>query len=238
MNEDTNSSAEPADADPVPDVSGIVKTFLAVVTGPSAFFAHMPRSGGYAQPLVFMVATGVAAGLVRALLGMLGFIHGLSFLMALAAIFIAPIVIVVFGFIAAALMFVIWKLMGSERDFETAYRCTAYAGGISPVAQLLMVIPYLGIVLALAWWALILVLASTQVHQIRQATAATVFGAIAALLAVLGLGAQFAAQRMESVLTNTQQGMRSGNGANQSAGKAMQDLGNMLEKMNNSRQGQ
>ncbi|MEJ2346411.1 MAG: YIP1 family protein [Gammaproteobacteria bacterium] len=238
MTEETNPGAAPAGAGTVPAVSGIVKTFLAVVTGPSEFFAQMPRTGGYAEPLVFMVAMGVAAGLVRALLGMFGLIHGLSFLMAFAAIFIAPILIVIFGFVGAALLFVVWKLMGSERDFETAYRCTAYAGGISPVAQLLMVIPYLGIVLALAWWALILVLASTQVHQIRQATAATVFGAIAALLAVMGLGAQFAAHRMETVLTNAQHQMQlRGDGA-QSAGKAMQDLGNALEKMNHSRQGQ
>lgn len=222
-----------------PSAAGIVGTFIAVVTRPGEFFTAMPRTGGFVQPLIFMIIMGVAGGIVRAVLGMLGLVHGLAVAMALASIVLTPILVVIFGFIGAAILFVIWKLMGSEQDFETAYRCTAYGSAISPITQVFAVIPYLGAVLALAWWTLILVLASTRVHQIRQGVAATVFGIIAVIFAVVSVGAQIAARRMENALNNAQNQMQYGqDGAKQDPGKAMQNLGKMLEKRGKNAQSQ
>lgn len=241
MSEEMNTT--PADTQAgggsAPSAAGIVSTFMAVVTRPGEFFTAMPRTGGFVQPLIFMIVMGVAAGIVRAVLGILGLVHGLPMAMALASIILTPIFVVIFGFIGAAILFVIWKIMGSEQDFETAYRCTAYGGAISPITQLFAVIPYLGSVLALAWWTLILVLASTRVHKIRQGVAATVFGIIAVLLALASIGAQITARRMESALNNAQNKMQYGqDGTKQDPGKAMQDLGKMLQKMGKDAQSQ
>ncbi|HKK05371.1 MAG TPA: Yip1 family protein [Gammaproteobacteria bacterium] len=240
MSEDTHITSASATngGDNLPSAAGIVQTVIAVITRPSEYFEAMPRNGGFVQPLIFMVVMGVAAGLVHAVLGLLGLLPGVSAAMALAAIVLAPILIAIFGFVGAAILFVIWKLMGSEQDFETAYRCTAYGSAISPVTQILSVIPYLGTVLGLAWWTFILVTASTRVHRIRQGVAAAVFGIIALLLAVASVGAEMAARRMQSVLEQETQQLRSGTANGQDAGQAMQDLGKMLQKLGkNAKQG-
>jgi len=240
MSEDTNIGSQSAagSGDNLPSASGIVQTFVAVVTRPAEYFAAMPRTGGFVQPLIFMVLMGVAAGVVHALLGLFGLLPGVSGAMALAAIVLAPILIAIFGFVGAAILFVIWKIMGSEQSFETAYRCTAYGSAISPLTQILSVVPYLGSVLGLAWWAFILVTASTRVHHIRQGVAAAVFGVIALVFAVMSVGAEMAARHMQSVLDQAREQLQSGQGGSQDGGQAMQDLGKMLEKLGKNSQQQ
>lgn len=228
----TGAGAETAAATSLP------QTVFAVMLQPAGFFATMPRSGGYVQPLLFMVVMGVAAGVVRAVLGLAGLAGGVSTAMAFAAIIITPIIIAVFGFVVAAVLFVIWKIMGSEQDFETAYRCTAYGSAIAPITQILTVLPYAGVVLNLAWWALILVTASVQVHQIRRTTAAAVFGVIAIIFAAVGIGGELAARRMTGALEQAQHKFDYGHGNPQDAGKAMQQLGTMLQNMGKAAQQQ
>jgi hypothetical protein len=238
MSEDTNPTSEQTQIRSAPSVENIVKTFIAVVTRPAEFFSAMPRTGGFVQPLIFMVIMGVAGGVVRAVLGILGLLNGVHLAMAFASIIIAPILIAIFGFVGAAILYVVWKIMGSDQSFETAYRCTAYGGAISPITQALMVIPYLGIVLVMAWWTLILVIASTRVHRIRQGVAATVFGIIAAIFAVTGISAQVAARHMENALNNAQNNMHFDKNDAKDPGKAMQDLGKMFEKIGKAAQDQ
>lgn len=211
--------------------TSILPIFFAVVLHPGDFFAAMPRNGGYIQPLLFMVVMGAAAGVVRAVLGMTGLAGNISTAMALAAIVITPLLIAILGFVVAAVLFVLWRIMGSEQDFETAYRCTAYGSAISPVTQLLAVIPYAGLLLNLAWWTIILVAASVQAHRIRRTAAAAVFGIIAVLFAVVGVGSEIAARRMTAELHQAQHNLKYGNGDSQDAGKAMQELGTMLQQM-------
>jgi hypothetical protein len=74
-----------------------------------------------------------------------------SFFMGLAFIVIAPIATALFSFVSGAILYIIWKLMGSQEPFETAFRCGAYAAAISPLTTLLGVIPYLGSLLGLGW---------------------------------------------------------------------------------------
>lgn len=211
----------------------IKRAFIEVMFRPDAFFSTMPRSGGYRDPLIFMVVMGVAAGLIKAVLGLVG-LADMPTAMALAAVVITPILIAVFGFVGAAVLFVIWKIMGSDRDFETAYRCAAYGSAISPAAQLLHAIPYLGLVLGLAWWTLILVVASVRVHQVRRTVAMATFGIIAAVLAVAGVGAEVTAHRMADALKHAQQ---NGGPGQQDAGKMLENMGKMLQNMNKQQQG-
>ena len=87
----------------------------------------MPKSGGFVEPLVFMVSMGVVSGVIQSVLALVGLSFAASFAMAIASIIIVPIMTGIFGFVGGAILFVIWKIMGSEQSFETAYRCGAYA---------------------------------------------------------------------------------------------------------------
>ena len=173
----------------------IIDTVKAVITNPAEFYRGMPKTGGFQDPLIFMVVMGVATGLIQAILGIVHVGMRVSVGMALASIVISPIIIGIAGFIGGAILFVIWKLMGSQESYETAYRCGAYAAAIWPITTLLGIIPYIGPLIGLAWGLWLLVIASVEVHKIAAKTAWLVFGIIAALLAILSLGAQAAGRR-------------------------------------------
>ena len=112
--------------------------------------------------------------------------------------------VLIFGFIGAAIMFVIWKLMGSDESFETAYRCGAYAAAISPITSVLGVIPYIGSLIGLAWGLYLVVTASVEVHKLPAKKAWMVFGIIGAVLAIMSLSAQASARKMQKGMADWQ----------------------------------
>jgi hypothetical protein len=213
------------------NITAILNTMVEVIRNPVGFFRRMPKSGGFVEPLIFMVSMGVAAGVIQAILAILGLGFAGSFLMALTSIIIVPIMVGIFGFVGAAILFVIWKIMGSQQSFETAYRCGAYAGGIVPVTTVLGIIPYLGPILGLVWGTYLIVVASVEVHNIAAKTAWIVFGAIAALFALISIGSQFTARRVTSGLNKWEQEMgKTGEMTPEEAGKAMGEFLKGLEK--------
>lgn len=218
--------------------TGIVQAFIAVLTRPSSFFATMPPSGGFVQPFLFMLVMGLAGGFVRAVLGVSGLMHGVSVLMALAAIIMTPVMIAIFGFVGAAILFVVWKLMGSEQSFETAYRCAAYGSAISPVTQALTVIPYFGVLLGMAWWAFILVCASIRVHRIRRQTAIAVFGVTAAIFALVSVSGEYAVRHGNSMVDKALHDSKHGHGSAGNPGQSMQDLSKIFKQVGKAMQKQ
>jgi hypothetical protein len=178
------------------DLNSILNTVMGVITNPVGFFRDMPKSGGFVPPLIFAVVMGVAAGVVRAILGILGIGFAGSFFMAIMLIVITPILVAIFGFVGAAIMFFIWRLMGSQESFETAYRCGAYATAISPITSLLYLIPYLGSLVGLVWMMYLLVIASIEVHNIAARTAWIVFGSLCALFAILTLWSEHSTRNL------------------------------------------
>ncbi|PKN32553.1 MAG: hypothetical protein CVU61_17575 [Deltaproteobacteria bacterium HGW-Deltaproteobacteria-19] len=182
-------------ADQNMNVAEIPQTALKVIMSPGAFFREMPKTGGYVEPLVFMVAMGVISGLLQAVFSLLGLQFKASVGMALGSIVIFPIMIAVMGFVVAAIMFAIWKLMGSEESYETSYRCVAYVSALSPIMTVLNLIPYLGSVVALLIACYYYVMASVEAHGIPARKAWTVFGIIAAVLVVMSLSGQYTAKK-------------------------------------------
>ncbi len=178
------------------NLTEIPQTALRVLMSPAAFFREMPRSGGYAEPLAFMVAMGVLSGLLQSALSFLGLQFMASVGMALSSIVIFPIAIAVVGFLAAGILFVIWKLMGSGENYETSYRCVAYVSALSPIMTVLNVIPYIGTAAGLVIACFYYVAASVEVHGIPARKAWLVFGLLAALLIVMNVSGQMAAKRM------------------------------------------
>lgn len=172
------------------DVSSMPDQVVQIITQPQAFFRGMARTGGYIDPIVFMVVMGVSAALIQIVLSFIGL--GEFGMMAAAtgglmAIFILPVFMIIGGFIMAAVGFVIWRFLGSEQNYETAFRCVAYVSAIAPVAAVLSIIPYLGTIIHVAWGMFLIFLASTEVHGIRQQTAKMVFGILGVLLVIMSV---------------------------------------------------
>lgn len=178
------------------NLAAIPQAAISVLTGPSDFFMKMPKSGGFVEPLVFAVIMGVIAGLIQTIFSLAGLSLAAGMAMGVASIIITPVMVAIFGFVGAAIMFVIWKLMGSQESYETAYRCGAYISVLTPITTVLGIIPYVGTAIGIALMMLFIVLASIVVHRIPAGKAWLVFGIIGAVLIVLNIGGQFAARRI------------------------------------------
>ncbi|HQT97059.1 MAG TPA: YIP1 family protein [Thermodesulfobacteriota bacterium] len=177
------------------DFAGIPQTAKKVLTSPPEFFREMPRTGGFVEPLVFMIAMGVVAGLIQSILSVLRLQVGAGMAMGMGSVIIMPIMIGIFGFVGAAVLFLIWKLMGSRESYETAYRCGAYIGALAPISVLLHLIPFAGPAASVILTTFFLVTASVAVHNIPSRKAWMVFGIIGGLLVFFSVGAEFEARR-------------------------------------------
>jgi hypothetical protein len=205
------------------DFAAIPGTAIRVLTSPAAFFREMPKKGGFVEPLVFMVAMGVAGGIIQAAVALLHLRAAAAAGMGLSAIVAVPVMVAVFGFVGAAILFGIWKVMGSQEDYEAAYRCCAYLAAVSPVTILLGVVPYAGGALGLALMTYYLVIASVEVHKLPSQKSWMVFGIIGAFLALMGLSAEIAARRAAARMQESAK-------AWQQQGEAMQKGAEELQK--------
>jgi len=180
--------------------AAIPQTALNVVTKPSAFFKGMPKSGGFMEPLVFVVMIGVITGVIQAIINLTGFGQNggyeASIKASISMILFMPIFAAVFSFIGAAILFVIWKLMGSQENYETAYRCAAYLIALTPITTIIGVIPYAGGIISMAMYLFYLVTASIHVHNIPSQKAWLVFGIIIAILLLFGLSTEYKVRKM------------------------------------------
>ncbi len=206
-----------------------------VITDPAGFFQQMPRKGGFGAPLIYVIVIAVITAAVQAILGMIGFGPAGMFATGIAGLVLLPILAAMGSFIGAAILFVIWKLMGSEEDYETAYRCAAYAYGYAPVAALVSGIPYAGTLVQILWPTVLIVLATIHVHGRKPALAWGVFGVLGILAAVSMLGTEIAARRFITELENASQQMEHKYGDDEftpeDAGQAVKDLLQNLKKM-------
>ena len=167
----------------------ILNTMKEVILNPAGFFRTMPRGGGFTDPLIFVAGIGIIVGVINLILSITGLGFAGSFGTALLFLIVTPVFAIIFGFVGAAIMFVIWKIMGSQEPFETAYRCGAYAAAITPVTTILGIVPYLGAALGLVWMTYLVVCASIEVHAIRAQRAWIVFGVLFGILLVTNLSA-------------------------------------------------
>ncbi|MCE5194225.1 MAG: YIP1 family protein [Nitrospiraceae bacterium] len=184
-------------------IENLLSTAVKVITNPWGFYREMPKTGGFQDPIIFfivMVVIAMVIGFIGALLHIggapIGVMAGTAG--ALIGIIIGPIVGLVFSFVAAAILFVIWKIMGSQENYEVAYRCAAYSSGIVPITTILGFIPYIGSLLALIWGFYLLIVASIETHKIKSNVAWLVWGIIAAIFIIVSLSAQIAARKFAS----------------------------------------
>ncbi len=208
---DTNDSSAATDSDstssnsPTPnnsgfDLSTVIEQAKQVITDPAGFYRGMAKSGGFSDPLIFALVMAAIAGAILAVLSIVGLTPLGS--AGLSMIIFLPIGVAIGGFIAAAVMFVIWKLMGSPEDYETAYRCVAYTTAILPILAVLSIIPYLGTLVRVIWGTWLMITASTEVHDRSKQTATIMCGILAVLGIVMGLGAERGQRALQGQLEN------------------------------------
>jgi hypothetical protein len=178
---------------------------LKVITDPVGFYQAMPRGSGLIEPLIFMVVMAVVAGVLSAVFSLVGL--GVANVIAggLIAIVMIPIFVVIFGFIGAGIAYAIWKGMGSQEDFETAFRCVAYTAAIAPINVVLGIFPYIGSLISALWPMALLAIASIHVHRREQQTAWAVFGIIGVLLALSNVNNERTSRQMLSGLEELQE---------------------------------
>lgn len=205
------------------DFAAIPQTAIRFITSPASFYRDMPKTGGFVEPLVFMVAMGVIGGLIQAVVSLLGLQLAASMAAGVGAIIFVPIGVAIFGFVGAAIIFVIWKLMGSTEDYETAYRCGAYASAFTPILMIVNLIPYAGMVVSTLIWVYLLVIASVEVHKIASGKAWLVFGIIGAILVVAGISGQIAAKKLAGDMQESAKQMEEASKAMQESAKQMQE---------------
>jgi hypothetical protein len=189
------------------NLSSIQKTAVSALTSPSAFFREMPKTGGFVEPLIFMVIMGIISGLIQTVFSLVGLHIAAGMAMGVASIILFPIVMAIGGFIGAAILFVIWKLLGSQEDYETAYRCGAYISVLMPIITVLGLIPYLGSAVGIALYVYFLAIASVEVHKIPSQKAWLVFGIIGAILIIINISAQITAKKFSREAVKIQEKM-------------------------------
>jgi hypothetical protein len=175
------------------------QTAVNVVTKPAEFFQGMPKTGGFLEPLVFTVIMGLISGIIQALLNVFGLGpaggYGGRIMSLFGVIIFMPIIVAIGSFIGAAILFVIWKLMGSQENYETAYRCGAYLTALSPIAAIISAVPYMGVVILLGINLFYLVMASVYVHNLPSQKAWLVFGIIGAIFAIMAVSVEYKERR-------------------------------------------
>lgn len=171
------------------DFGSMVPRALRVITAPDAFFRTMPKTGGFVDPIAFLIVIGIIDGLITWIAAVLNPAIPDSAVGASAVLVVMPVTMLLMGFVVATLMFFLWKIMGSREGFETAFRSVAYMVAISPITTAIGFFSYLNLI-GLLWSFYLLAIASIEVHRIPPRVAWTVFGVIAALFVILSLGLQ------------------------------------------------
>lgn len=230
--EPSNSVEPTAEANDAFNFGTVIEDAKKVITDPVGFYKSMPTTGGYANPLIFVVVMTLATAIIGFLLSAIGIVKFNAIVggaVTIGMVIIIPIFAVLGSFIAAAIMFVIWKLMGSEKDYETAYRCIAYSSAIAPVIAVISLIPYLANLIKALWGGFLIYTASTEVHKIKNQTAMIVIGILTALNVFISFGSERTARhwqgKMKGFEKATEQFERSAKDG--SIGAALQNMESM-----------
>jgi hypothetical protein len=211
------------------------QTAINVVTKPAEFFQGMSKTGGFLEPLVFAVIMGLISGIIQAILGFIGLGHAGGYaggmMGTFSIIIFMPIAAAIGSFIGAAIFFVIWKLMGSQENYETAFRCGAYLMALSPITSVLGVVPYAGGLITMAIYIFYLVTVSIHVHHILSQKAWLVFGIVGVVFAALGLFSEYKIRHMASSMDQWRQRGEEYRKSAGDMGKSSEEIQKQAEKM-------
>jgi hypothetical protein len=130
-----------------------IETWKEVIQRPTDFYRKMPTSGGYADPLTFAAFSYIIYGLLVSLFsrGMIENmysgvgVHGFGFFTTIMIVILIPIMGIISLFIGAAILYIIYKLLGGTGTYEGTVRFMSYATAV----QVLSWIPLVGFIVGL-----------------------------------------------------------------------------------------
>ena len=187
------------------------------------------------EPLAFAVIMGFIAGIIHALLRLPGMGYGAGYgggmMGGFGTIIVMPIIFAISSFIGAAILFLIWKLMGSQEEYEAAYRCGAYLAALAPITAIIGVVPYAGGLITMAIYTFYLVAASVHVHNIPSQKAWLVFGIIGAIFALLGVLSEYKVRNMTSSMNELRKTSEEYREAAREMKKSTEELRKQTEEM-------
>ncbi|RBP53485.1 YIP1 family protein [Arenicella xantha] len=175
------------------DINSVIADARKIITDPVGFYRDMPQTGGYTNPLLFVVVMGLATGVIGFVLSLIGlakFNTMIGGAVGFGMLIFMPIALVIGSFIGGAILWVVWKLMGSQKSYETAVRCVAYSSAITPIVSALSIIPYIAGIVKTLWSCFLMYTASVQTHELKEQTAKIVFGIFAAIGLISGIGSE------------------------------------------------
>ena len=220
----------------IPDILEKART---VLTAPEDFYRQMPKSGGFLDPILFLIVMAVVGAIILVLCGFMGLGPMGALGVGIGSLLFMPVMAVIGSFIGGAIMFVIWKLMGTQENFETSYRCVAFASAIYPVSALVGLIPYLGSIVGIAWGFYLMFIATKEVHHLNEKTASMVFGILGLILIVSNVSSEMAARRMSSEFEKISPALENiQNMEPEEAGKMVGEFLKGLEKAQKEKSGQ
>lgn len=180
-------------------LSSIINDAVQIVKTPVSFYKNMSKSGGLTEPVIFLIVMSTLSGLMIAVLSLIGLgMAGGAGIAGIGAVVMMPLFALISSFISSGIIFVIWKLMGSNENYQTAYRCVAYASAIYPVIFLLSVIPYLGTLVGVVWGVYLMIIAGVEVHQLNKRTVMIVFGILGFLMLIFNLSSEMTSRKMSA----------------------------------------
>src|SRR5687768_8741434 len=94
---------------------------VALFKSPRSFFRGMEKQGGYLAPVLYLLSWSAVSGVIGFLVSLTRpapAVGGRG--VQIAAVFMGPLLVVLFGFLVAGVLFVIWHLMGSKEDYQAA----------------------------------------------------------------------------------------------------------------------
>ncbi|MCA9472856.1 MAG: YIP1 family protein [Nitrospirales bacterium] len=189
------SEASPKDNQPL--ATAILEDVVTLLTNPVSFYRRMPKTGGYGDPILFLMVIAVITAVMMAIFSLFGLgTVGEAMAVGFGGIIFLPMMTLVLSFIGAGLLFIVWKFIGSKESFEVAYRCVAYASALFPISAIAGMIPYLGSIVGIVWWTYLMIVASIEVHHLPPQTAYVVLGIIGFFFVVTNLSSEIAARRL------------------------------------------
>jgi hypothetical protein len=165
---------------------GLLETVKLLALSPSEAFRRMPAGGGIGRPLFYAIVIGWVSIAVAVLWNVLlqgmwlpfmssteelagmGAAYGLSIGWGLLMVILAPLLVIIGVFIAAAVLHLMLLVVGGAgAGFEATVRVVCYA----QTAQLAGIVPVCGGIITLIWTVVLYVIGFATAHRTSQGKA-------------------------------------------------------------------
>ncbi len=155
----------------------LIESIQQILTQPAETFSQMPRSGGFATPLIFTIILSllgvVAVSIYQGIWLMVnpeaveqelqGFPLSTFWIFVALVIIVMPVILIVTSFIGSGIVHLFLMLTGgAKHSFETTFRVNCYCQGAASVLQL---IPLCGGVISSVWYLVSLIIGLTKAHE-------------------------------------------------------------------------